>query len=96
MEHVGFIEANEFCMVHNIEPAFIYSLHEYGLIEIRKDEDSIWIPEQEVSPLEKYIRLHFDMEINLEGIDAINHLLNKINHMEKELLLLRQKLAMYE
>jgi len=96
MEHAGFIEATQFCTVHNIELSFIQSLHEYGLIEIRQDEDSTWIPEQEVSPLEKYIRLHFDMEINFEGMDAIIHLLNKINHMEKEILLLRQKLAMYE
>jgi hypothetical protein len=96
MEHAGFIEATQFCMVHNIELSFIHSLYEYGLIEIRQDDDSMWIPEQEVSPLEKYIRLHFDMEINFEGMDAIAHLLNKINHMEKEILLLRQKLAMYE
>ena len=96
MEHAGFIEANQFCTVHNIEISFIHSLHEYGLIEIRQDEDSTWIPEQEVSPLEKYIRLHFEMEINFEGMDAIIHLLNKINLMEKEILHLRQKLAMYE
>jgi hypothetical protein len=96
MEHTGFIEANQFCVIHNIELSFIHSLQEYGLIEIWQDESSTWIPEQEVSPLEKYIRLHFDMEINFEGMDAIVHLLNKINHMEKEMVMLRRKLAMYE
>ena len=38
MEHAGFIEATQFCTVHNIELSFIQSLHEYGLIEIRQDE----------------------------------------------------------
>jgi chaperone modulatory protein CbpM len=96
MENAGFIEATHFCTVHNIELSFIHTLSEYGLIEIREDETSTWIPEQQVSPLEKYIRFYFDMDINIEGIHAVAHLLNKISHLEDELVQLRRKLAMYE
>ena len=96
MEHPGFIEATEFCTVHNIELSFIYTLHDYGLIEIEKDEISTWIPEEEVTPLEKYMRLHFDMDINVEGLHAIAHLLKKMHHMEEEILLLKRKLSIYE
>ena len=96
MENPGFIEATQFCIVHNIELSFIYELNEYGLIEIQRDETSTWIPEQEVTPLEKYMRLHFDMDINVEGLHAISHLLKKMQEMEEELLLLRRKLAVYE
>ena len=96
MENPGFIEAKQFCVVHNIELSFIHSLNEYGLIQLQKDETTEWIPEQEVSPLEKYMRLHFDMDINFEGIHAVAHLLSKISHMEEELLQLRRKLSMYE
>jgi hypothetical protein len=96
MENPGFIEANQFCTVHNIEISFIQSLNEYGLIEIREDETSIWIPEQQVSPLEKYIRFHYDMDMNIEGIHAVAHLLDTISRMEDEIVQLRRKLALYE
>ena len=96
MDNAGFIEAQQFCLVHNIEYSFIQSLNDYGLIEIRQDGTATWIPEQEVQPLEKYIRLHFDMEINIEGIHAISHLLKQMSRMEEEILQLRRKLALYE
>ena len=96
MGNPGYIEANQFCIVHNIELSFIYALNDYGLIDIRKDEITTWIPEEEVTPLEKYMRLHFDMDINVEGLHAIAHLLEKMHHMEEEILLLKRKLAVYE
>ena len=34
------IAANEFCIYHNIEPSFIYSLQQSGLIEITVVEEN--------------------------------------------------------
>lgn len=96
MDNPGFIDATQLCNIHKIEVSFIHMLNEYGLIEIREDETTIWIPEQEVLPVEKFIRLHYEMDINFEGMHAIAHLLNKISHMESEMVQLRRKLAMFE
>ncbi|HSB92403.1 MAG TPA: chaperone modulator CbpM [Flavitalea sp.] len=96
MENPGFIEATVFCTVHNIELSFLYELNEYGLIEIQKDESTTWIPEQDVTSLEKYMRLHFDMDINVEGLHAIAHLLRQLEQMKDEILMLKRKLAVYE
>lgn len=96
MENAGFIEAQQFCIVHNVQFSFIQTLNEYGLIEIRQDEQAAWIPEQEVQPLEKYLRMYLDMDINPEGIHAISHLLKHMSKMEEEILQLRRKLAIYE
>jgi hypothetical protein len=41
--------------------------------------------------LEKFVRLHYDLDINLEGIETINYLLEKIEKMQKEILELRNK-----
>lgn len=38
------IPANDFCIHHNIELAFIYSLNESGLIEIIIIEEKIFLP----------------------------------------------------
>jgi hypothetical protein len=42
--------------------------------------------------LEKFVRLHYDLDINLEGIETINYLLERIEEMQKEIVNLRNKL----
>ena len=90
------IAANEFCRHHNIEISFIYSLHEYGLIEITNLEDTVFIDSSELSELEKFLRLHYELNINLEGIDAISHLLKKLETMQEEMNQLNNRLRFFE
>ena len=42
------------------------------------------------------VRLHYDLEINMEGIDAITHLLKKLQTMQDEISVLKNKLRVYE
>ncbi len=92
MENDELIPAKDFCIYHNIEYSFISSLENSGLISITSIEQSSFIPVDEIQKLEKFIRLHYDLDINLEGIETINHLLEKIEEMQKEILNLRNKL----
>jgi len=41
--------------------------------------------------LKTFVRLHYDLDINLEGLETINHLLEKIEEMQMEILKLRNK-----
>ena len=90
------IIAEEFCASHEIEISFISSLHEFGLIEITLIEDRQFIAESQLQKLEKLVRLHYDLQINLEGIDAIANLLERINTMQEENNALKNKLRIYE
>lgn len=92
MENDELIPAKDFCIYHNIEYSFISSLEESGLISVTSVEHSSFIPSEEIQKLEKFIRLHYDLDINLEGIETINHLLEKIEEMQKEILGLRNKI----
>lgn len=91
MENDELIPADQFCIYHNIEYSFISSLEESGLISITSVEHSSYIPADEIQKLEKFVRLHYDLDINLEGIETINHLLEKIEEMQKEILNLRNR-----
>ena len=53
------------------------SLKEYGLVEFTLIDEAPFVTIKQLSELEKLIRLHYDLDINLEGIDAIIHLLKK-------------------
>jgi hypothetical protein len=90
------IPAHEFCANHNIEISFISSLQETGMIEITTIEETTYIHANQLQELERIVRLHFDLDINLEGIETINNLLQRINDMQDEITALRNKLRLYE
>ena len=95
MEKEHLIAADEFCVHHHIGISFISSLHEFGLIEIIQIDESIFIPINQLPKLEKMLRLHGDLNINLEGIDAITHLLDQIADLKNQINDVRNKLRLY-
>ena len=90
------IAAEEFCQHYNIEYSFINSLQQHGLIEVTTIRETGYLPSAQLPVLEKLIRLHNDLEINLEGIEAINYLLQRIEDMQHEIITLKNKLRAYE
>jgi hypothetical protein len=96
MNKVNLIPANEFCASHNMEISFIESLQETGLIEITTIKETEYIQESQLYDLEKIVRLYYELDINLEGIDTVIHLLQRMNDMQDEITLLKNRLRLYE
>jgi uncharacterized protein YjaG (DUF416 family) len=90
------IPAYEFCRHHNIEVSFIQSLQEYGLVEITTVEGTGFIDEEQLEEIEKMVRLHYDLHSNLEGLDAIRHLLEQMHGLQNEMTTLKNRLRLYE
>ena len=90
------VAAHEFCISHNVKMSFLYSLSEAGLLEITTVEQTVFIKQDHLLELEKFVRLHYDMEINLEGIEAIHHLLQQIRTMQEEMKAIKNRLSLYE
>jgi hypothetical protein len=86
------VTPEECCTHYNIELTFIQSLNEYGLIEVISVEERQFIHNTRLQDLEKFIRLHYELGINMEGIDAIAHLLLKVKNMQEEITELKNKL----
>jgi hypothetical protein len=96
METEYLIAIDEFCASHNIEISFISSLQQSGLIEIITIKESPFIEADQLQQLEKFVRLYYELDINLEGIETINYLLQRIGSMHDEITTLRNKLRIYE
>jgi len=96
MQTENLIAVDIFCANHNIEVSFISSLHQTGLIEITTIKRTKYIEISQLQQLEKFIRFHYELDINLEGIETINHMLQRINSMHDEIIGLRNKLRLYE
>ena len=96
MQTDNLIPASVFCESHNIELSFIRSLQESGLLEISTVQETRFIKTDQLQQLEKMVRLYYDMDINLEGIETITHLLQRISLLQQEIILLRNRLQFYE
>lgn len=96
MDSNEYIPVEIFCKHHHIEMSFISSLREYNLIEIVSVEKEDYLPVNQVSEAERMIRLHNELNINTEGLDAVFHLLQKMRDMQGEINQLRNRLRFYE
>ncbi len=96
METNNLILIEQLCTHHNIEFSFIDTLQEFGLIDIIIIEDNKYLANEKIKDVEKMMRLHFELEINMEGIDAISNLLQQIDNLQLELLNTKNKLRLYE
>ena len=96
MTRKNLISADEFCVHHNIEFSFIRNLCDFGLLETVKVEKTDFITEDQLEKLERMLRLHKELDINVEGIDTIDHLLDKMHDLQTEIVSLKNRLRLYE
>ena len=96
MQSEDIVLASEFCMHHSIELSFITSLREGGLIETVLVDEQMFVPVSQLVRLEKIVRLHFELDINLEGIETILHLLDRIETMQEDIARLTNRLKAFE
>jgi chaperone modulatory protein CbpM len=90
---VNLIATTEICTYHDVEYTFINSLGEAGLVDLKVVKKNTYIPETELQKLEKMIRMHHELEINVAGIEAIIHLLDRVEQMQEELRVLRNRIG---
>lgn len=90
------IATDEICIRYQVERTFITSLYESGLIELVRIEQQEYIPSDKISEFEKMRRLHYELDINIEGLQAVQHLLEQLKELQKRNIQLRNRLNLYE
>ena len=90
------IPVNEFCIHHKIELSFIHSLKDVGLIDVMQLDEKLCVPLSQLPQLEKLVRMYYEMDINLEGIETITYLLNRMNDMQQQIVKLKNHILLYE
>lgn len=84
------------CLNYQIEFSFFKALNKEGLIKIETIEQQQFIHQDRIRDLEKMIRLHDDLHINIEGIDCVINLLQKLDKLKEELNDVKNRLRLYE
>ena len=66
------------------------------MVEITISENDNYLQTNQLNDVEKMMRLHYDLDINFEGIDAIYNLLKQVEALQTEVTTLRNKLNFYK
>lgn len=96
MNKKHFISTQTICSHYDIEISFVDAINKMGLIQIEIIEQNQFIHQDQINNLEKIIRLHSELNVNLEGIDVVFNLLEKERELRTELNILKNKLRFYE
>jgi MerR HTH family regulatory protein len=95
MENEHLIPADELCTHYNLEISFINALQETGLIEITAIEENYFINADQLQKVEQFARWYYELDINLEGIEVIDQMLQRIRNMQDEITYLQNRLRLF-
>ena len=59
-------------------------------------EGAAFLPSSGLREVEQFVRLHYEMDINIEGIEAISHLLLQLDEMEQRIAGLQNRIRFYQ
>ena len=96
MEAKNLISIQQVCKQYSVPMTFINALNDYELVEIIVTKNENYLKITQLQEVEKMMRLHYDLDINLEGIDAIYNLLKQVEILQEEIKHLNNKLRFYE
>ena len=63
---------------------FFDSLEEAGLLSIETEDNVKYLMFDELAAFEQLTNWHYDLEVNLAGLEVISHLLNKLEQLRQE------------
>ena len=87
---------SECLRIYEVDESFIESLHEVGLIHVVVNEQERFIEYDDLSDLEQFIRWYYEMNINVEGIDALRNMIERVKSLQSEVDKLRNELQFYK
>ena len=90
-----YIILSDYCDKCHVEPSFIDLLQEGGLIDIYMEDGKPCLLFSQLPDVERYSRMYYDLSINMEGIDAIHHLLQRIAEIQREIDRLHSRLRFF-
>ncbi|WP_234110903.1 chaperone modulator CbpM [Chryseobacterium sp. R2A-55] len=78
------ISREELVKIYDIEITFFDSLEEAGLLKTETENDVKYLLYEELPALERFANWHYDLDVNLPGLEVIHHLLEKMERLSQE------------
>lgn len=86
---------HDLCIHYQLEPPFVKKLSDFGLIKVTVIDELKYLSPEGVVQLEKIIRIHTELQVNVEGIDVVMNLLDQIADLKAQVTELKEKLMFH-
>lgn len=78
------LSRSEIISIYNIEIHFFDELTSVGLLQVEHEQDETYLDLDHLSNLERFANMHYDLDINVPGIEVIERLLQQMKTLEAE------------
>lgn len=87
------ISREELVKIYNIEITFFDELVDNGLLNVETEDNVRYLIYEDLQVFEKFANWHYDLEVNLPGLEVIHHMLRKIDDLHQKNRELMNKLS---
>lgn len=78
------ISREDLVKIYNIEITFFDELVEYGLLRVETEDNIRYLLYEDLPAFEKFTNWHYDLEINLPGLEVIHDMLQKMEDLRQK------------
>lgn len=96
MHSEEYLNPRKICEVYQVQESFVYQIADLGLVEFYTIEEEPHLHYDHLQELERILRLHRDLQINLEGVQAVLQLLENNRQLQERVTDLENRLRRYE
>ena len=76
------ISKEEIIRLYNIEISFFNDLVSSGLIQTEVIDNTTYLHYDQLAAFERFTNWHYDLEVNMAGLEIIHHLLQQIEALK--------------
>ncbi|MDR6158374.1 chaperone modulatory protein CbpM [Chryseobacterium sp. SLBN-27] len=87
------ISREELVKIYNIEVTFFDELVDSGLLNIHTENEIRYLMYEDLPSFERFANWHYDLEINLPGLEVIHDMLRKMEDLKQKNRELMNKLS---
>lgn len=87
------ISREELVKIYKIEVTFFDELVNSGLLNIQTENEIRYLMYEDLPNFERFTNWHYDLEINLPGLEVIHEMLQKMNDLKQKNRELMNKLS---
>lgn len=87
------ISQEELVKIYNIEVTFFDELVDSGLLHIETENEIRYLMYEDLPSFERFANWHYDLEINLPGLEVIHDMLKKMEDLKQKNRELMNKLS---
>jgi len=87
------ISREELVKIYNVEITFFDELVDVGLLNVETENEIRYLLYDDLPVFERFTNWHYDLEINMPGLEVINDMLIRIKNLKKENRDLMNKLS---